>query len=82
MDDLRLVTRGGFINVFWEELRRRRSSDRNVTQRDVYEELDARREEVYGEPLFPSFDAFRVYRDSFSRKKFNKRRNLHSKPNK
>ncbi|MBQ7911902.1 MAG: hypothetical protein IJ363_14095 [Clostridia bacterium] len=82
MDDLRLVTRGGFINVFWEELRRRRSADRNVTQRDVYEELDAHREEVYGEPLFPSFDAFRVYRDSFSRKKFNKRRNLHSKPNK
>lgn len=82
MDDSRLVTRGAFVAVFWEELRRRRSGNPGITQREVYEDIDAHREEVYGEPLFPSFDAFRMYRDGFPRKKLNKRKKFHSKANK
>lgn len=79
MDDSRLVTRGAFIGVFWEELRERRKATPTVSQREVYEIIDARREEVYGEPLFPSFDAFRMYRDSLARRKLNKRRKFQSK---
>jgi len=79
MDDSRLVTRGAFVSVFWEELRERRKTTPTVSQREVYETIDTRREEVYGEPLFPSFDAFRMYRDSFAKKKLNKRKKFQSK---
>lgn len=78
-DDSRLVTRGAFIRQFWEVLRKRREADPAVSQRAVYEDMDEHRESVYGEPLFPSFDAFRMYRDYPYKKRTQKRRKFHNK---
>lgn len=58
-----LVTRRGFVRAFWRELRRRRGEDPRVTQEDTYNELEDLYRETFGEPQFPSFDAFRMWRD-------------------
>lgn len=58
-----LVTGRGFIRAFWAELRKRRAEDPGATQQDAFWYLNNHFEEVFGEPRFPSFDAFRKYRD-------------------
>lgn len=58
-----LATRKEFVGSFWRELYRRRIEGEKVSQEDVFDDLSARYEETFGEPLFPSFEAFRKYRD-------------------
>jgi len=58
-----LVTRRGFVRAFWRELRRRRGEDPTLTQEDIYNELEDCYREAFGEPQFPSFQAFRKWRD-------------------
>lgn len=62
--EYRIATREGFIEVFWEDLYQRRRAGENVTQVDIYYELEGLYFETYGRDLFPSFDAFRVCRDT------------------
>ena len=60
----RLATRNGFIATFWEELaERKKAGAEHATQLEVYEELEAEIEAAIGSPVFPSFDAFRQYRN-------------------
>lgn len=57
-----LVTRRSFIEYFYKELSARRKAGERVREEDVFEDLNNNREEYFGDPCFPSFDAFRAYR--------------------
>lgn len=67
-DIYRLVTREGFEETFWKTLRQWREEDPKVTQRSVFNYLNDRYEETFGEPKFVSFDSFRMFRDRKRRK--------------
>lgn len=64
----RLVTDAGFIREFWRRLREMRETDPSVSQETAFEILDEEYRSVFGEPRFPSFDAFRKCRDRSSSK--------------
>lgn len=58
-----LGTRSGFLKAFWEESKRRLREDGITIQEDVYDYLEDICRETFGESRFPSYDAFRKYRD-------------------
>lgn len=58
---LRLVTRRGFSVAYWEEVRRRTKAGDKFTNREVFEELNALREQLFGEPAFPSYASFHMW---------------------
>lgn len=64
----RLITRQGFIDEFWAELRVQREVNPRVTHREVYEVLESRYEGEFGETKFPSFEAFLKERDKVVQK--------------
>lgn len=64
----RLITRQGFIDEFWAELRVQREANPRVTHREVYEVLESRYEGEFGETKFPSFEAFLKERDKVVQK--------------
>lgn len=57
------VTRDGFVSAFWALLKVYYSRGEKVSHRQVFDELNDRFEAVFGEPRWPSFDAFLKYRD-------------------
>lgn len=59
----RIATREGFLEVFWEELCRRRAEEQTTTQISVYYSLNDLYEATYGSPMWSSWEAFRKYRD-------------------
>lgn len=60
---MQLITKAAFIETFWRTLRECRSTNPRVTQREVFDMLNDRYEELSGEPRFSSFDSFRKCRD-------------------
>lgn len=68
MDDLkRMVTRRGFSDVFWERIRTDRRNGGKLTFRDCYSQMELEYEAEYGEPRYPSYEAFRKARERLSR---------------
>ena len=62
MDELKLMaTRPGFVEVFWRRLRGARRTNSKTTWRQVFNEMEDVFQGEYGQPLWPSFDAFRQY---------------------
>lgn len=59
----KLASRRGFVEEFWARLKGYRAEGRNVTHIDVFNELNDLWESEIGEPRFPSYNAFRKYRD-------------------
>lgn len=59
----KLASRRGFVDEFWARLKRYRAEGKNVTHKQVFEELNDYWESEIGEPRFPSFNAFRKCRD-------------------
>lgn len=59
----RMVTRKGFIELFWHTLRDRRKQDAAVTHEQVFQELNELYRQEFGEPRYRSFCAFRKDRD-------------------
>lgn len=59
----RMVTRRGFIDLFWLTLTERRRQDPAITHEQVYHELNELYLQEFGEPRYRSFDAFRKDRD-------------------
>lgn len=59
----RMVTRHGFVSVYWEELVKKRKEDKDASAEAVFDELNGIFEAEFGEPRFPSYDAFRMYRN-------------------
>ena len=58
-----LGTRSGFLKAFWDESKRRLREQGVSVQEDVYNYLDGICKETFGESRFPSYGAFRKYRD-------------------
>ena len=63
-----LVTRRGFVDAFWKELRRRRAERPETSHQEVFYYLEDLYEEEFGTPQFGSFGAFRKWRDRNSMK--------------
>lgn len=59
----RIATREGFLEVFWEDLRQHRAEEPTTTQISVFYQLNDLYEETFGSPMWPSWDAFRKFRD-------------------
>lgn len=59
----KLVTDRGFIDEFWSRVSDAQLSGHYVTHIAVFEELNGIYESAFGEPKFPSYDAFRMRRD-------------------
>jgi hypothetical protein len=55
---IRMFTRQGFIEVFWEELRAK-GHDNNCTRKQVFDDLNQKFYEVFQEFRYSSYDSFR-----------------------
>lgn len=58
-----MVTRRGFVDLFWRTLTERRHQDATVTYEQVYRELNELYLQEFGEPRYRSYEAFRKDRD-------------------
>lgn len=58
-----LYSRGGFVLAFWRVLSEDQRKGSEKSHREIYEELEKERFAALGVRCFPSFDAFRKYRD-------------------
>lgn len=56
---IRMFSRQGFIDVFWEELALRRRDEANVTRKEVFDSLNEKFYKVFGEFRYESYDSFR-----------------------
>ena len=56
---IRMFTKQGFIDVFWEELQLRRKTDCNVCAKVVFDDLNQKFYEVFQEFRYSSYDSFR-----------------------
>ena len=66
--EYRIATRIGFVEVFWEDLSDRRKAGEKTSHLDVFIDLENLYEDTFGRELFPSFDAFRFFRDQKHKK--------------
>jgi hypothetical protein len=58
-DVIRMFTREGFVDLFWERLREARRSDASVTQEAVFDSLNAHWCKVMGSLRYSCYDSFR-----------------------
>ncbi|WP_322154989.1 hypothetical protein [Paratractidigestivibacter sp.] len=58
-----MITRKGFIALFWAELAESRRNDPTVTYEQVFQKLNERYLQEFGEPRYRSYEAFRKDRD-------------------
>jgi N-acetylglutamate synthase-like GNAT family acetyltransferase len=56
---IRMFSKQGFIEVFWEEMKERRKSDCNVCAKTVFDDLNQKFYEVFQEFRYSSYDSFR-----------------------
>lgn len=56
---IRMLTREGFIEVFWEELSTRRKQDAKVTYEIVFEFLNEKYLRAFGTHRYSNFESFR-----------------------
>lgn len=70
MEDIkRMVTGRGFSEVFWERIRADRRKGGKLTFRACYAQMELEYEAEYGEPRYPSYEAFRKARERLSRRR-------------
>lgn len=62
-DIIRMLTKKGFADLFWERLKKARKEDERVTQEEVFEMLNEKYYRVIGCTRYSSFDSFRNVRD-------------------
>lgn len=58
-----LGSRPGFVEAFWKEAAKRQKAGEKFTHEGVFEYLDEKCQELFGYSRFPSFEAFRKFRD-------------------
>lgn len=56
---IRMFSRKGFIEVFWEELQAKRKLDPGISERAVFDCLNQKFYEVFNEFRYSSYDSFR-----------------------
>ncbi|MZP67220.1 MAG: hypothetical protein GT597_13865 [Bacteroidales bacterium] len=62
-DIVRMFSRQGFIDLFWEKLREARENNPQITHEEVFHCMNNRWKEVMGDFRFRSFESFRKSRD-------------------
>ena len=58
---LRMVTRTGFYDAYWDLVRQKTLSGDKFTNRELFEALNEARCRRFGEPAFPSYAAFHMW---------------------
>ena len=56
---IRMLTRDGFIEVFWEELALRRKDNARITYEMVFDELNKKYLGAFGSCRYCNFESFR-----------------------
>jgi len=56
---IRMFTRKGFIEVFWEELQLRRIENPKISQKDVFDSLNQKFYGIFGEFRYSCYNAFK-----------------------
>ena len=56
---IRMFTRQGFIEVYWEELKAKRHENPEITAKQVFDELNEKFYSVFQEFRYSSYDSFR-----------------------
>jgi hypothetical protein len=56
---IRMITKQGFIEVFWEELAIRRKADPCISREAVFDDLNKRYCDMLGNFRYSSYDSFR-----------------------
>ena len=71
---VRIATREGFLQEFWNDLSYRRERGEKVTHQEVFDDLNKLYYMAFGSPIFNTFSAFRSYRDRKMKKGANAHR--------
>lgn len=64
---IRMTTKEGFIDLFWESVR----AHKDKTHKEIYEDLEQEFEAVFGRRRYASFGSFRRRRDDNIKNKRN-----------
>lgn len=64
----RILTRQGFEEEFWSDLKTYRAQGSTITRREIYEDLEAIYEAEFNQRQFPSYEAFTKVINRNSRK--------------
>jgi hypothetical protein len=62
-DIIRMLTKQGFADLFWERLQEARKENNCITQEAVFNELNEKYQAVIGCTRYSCFDSFRIVRD-------------------
>lgn len=63
-DVIRMLTKQGFADLFWERLQQAKKDDPCVTQEEIFHVLNEKYMAVIGCERYSSYDSFRRRRDS------------------
>jgi len=56
---IRMLTKQGFTEVFWEEYCIRLKSDSSITREEVFDQLNKKYFDTFGSYRYSSYDSFR-----------------------
>lgn len=62
-DIIRMLTKKGFADLFWEKLQEARKADDRVTQEEIFDVLNEKYFKVIGCTRYSNWDSFRKVRD-------------------
>lgn len=62
-DIVRMFTRKGFIELFWEKLYQARKKDPRITHEEIFDCMNFHWRDAMGDLRFRSFESFRRTRD-------------------
>jgi hypothetical protein len=60
---IRMLTKQGFADLFWERLQKARKIDKSITQEAVFDILNEKYCNAIGCKRYSCFDSFRIVRD-------------------
>ena len=64
MDEItKMASRSGFLEVFWERLQGLRRIGKLDTPQQIYDRMEQEHEAKYGVERFPSYEAFKKYKN-------------------
>lgn len=64
MDEItKMASRNGFLDVFWVRLQDLRRIGRADTPKQIYDKMEQEHEAKYGIERFPSYEAFKKYKN-------------------
>ena len=60
---IQMMTKQGFIDLFWKELSKMRKQDDKITHEQVYEIMESEYQREFGQRRYANFRSFRENRD-------------------